>query len=202
MNSVLFYLVLAYFMGSLPTAYLAGKWLKGIDIRQHGSGNVGATNAVRILGKGPGYAVFLIDFLKGALPVFLFKVSAAGSLSGSSEVLFIGLAALLGHVFTPFLGFKGGKGIATGAGMLAAGFPYLFLIVLMVWLGTWFWTRIVSISSLGAAAALVISSFFLGYKAETIGIFATLTAFIFWTHRSNLGRLLRGQEGKSVNKTK
>ncbi len=200
-NGLLFYSVLAYFVGAIPTAYLAGK-LKGIDIRQHGSGNVGATNAFRVLGKGPGIAVFVVDFLKGALPVYLFKASVAGSLTGSSAVLCVGMAALLGHVFTPFLGFKGGKGIATGAGMLAAGFPALFGIVLAVWLVTFTFTKIVSISSMGAALALAISSLVLGYKMETVLIFSGVAAFIFWTHRSNIGRLLRGEEGKTVNKLK
>ena len=202
MNSLVFYLVLAYFLGAIPTAYLAGKWLKGLDIREHGSGNVGATNAFRVLGKGTGTAVFVIDFLKGALPVYFFKASSVGALSASSAVLCVGLAALLGHVYTPFLGFKGGKGIATGAGMLASGFPALFGIVLAVWLLMFFMTRTVSISSMGSAAALAIAAFVLGYKLETELIFLAISVFIFWTHRSNIGRILRGEEGKAVNKPK
>ncbi len=194
------YLVMAYFLGSIPTAYLAGK-IKGIDIRQHGSGNVGATNAFRVLGRGTGIAVFVLDCLKGALPVWLFKASSVGALAPSSTVLAVGLAALLGHVFTPFLGFKGGKGIATGAGVLLAGFPGLFLIAMAVWVLLFQFTRIVSISSLGAAVALTVASFVLGYNLKTCLMAAGLTAFIFWTHRSNISRLVRGEEGM-VNRDK
>ena len=201
MNSLAFYLVFAYFLGAMPTAYLAGKWLKGLDIREHGSGNVGTTNAFRVLGKGPGSVVFVIDFLKGALPVYLFKVSAVGALSSSGALLAVGIAAFLGHVYTPFLRFKGGKGIATGAGMLSVGFPALFAIVLTVWALTFSLTRIVSISSMGAAGALAIAGFVLGYRLETALIFVAIAAFVFWTHRSNIGRLIRGEEGNNVNKT-
>ncbi len=200
-NNSISYMVLAYFLGAIPTAYLAGKWLKGLDIREHGSGNVGTTNAFRVLGKGPGSAVFIIDFLKGAVPVYLFKMSAAGSLASSSLVLCVGVAALLGHVYTPFLRFKGGKGIAAGAGMLAVGFPAPFLIVLTVWVLTFFITRIVSVSSMGAVLALAIAGQVLGYRLETNLIFSALAVFIFWTHRSNIARLLKGEEGRKVNKT-
>ncbi len=202
MNAVIPYLVMAYFLGAFPTAYLAGKWLKGLDIREHGSGNVGATNAFRVLGKGPGLAVFVIDFLKGALPVYLFRVSAVGSLASSSIILCVGIAALLGHVYTPFLRFKGGKGVATGAGMLAGGFPALFAIVLAVWAITFFITRIVSVSSMGAALVLVIAGGVLGYRLQTNLIFSAIALFVFWTHRSNIGRLLKGQEGPQKGKEK
>jgi len=202
MNSITFYLVLAYLLGSFPTAYIAGRWLKGLDIREHGSGNVGTTNAFRVLGKGPGTVVFIIDFLKGALPVYFFKISSLGALSSSAALLAVGMAALLGHVYTPFLRFKGGKGIATGAGMLAVGFPALFAIALLVWIVTFAITRIVSTSSMGAAIALAIASAVLGYHLQTVLIFTAIAGFVFWTHRSNIGRLLRGEEGKPVNKPK
>ncbi len=201
MNNIVSYLVLAYFLGAIPTAYLAGKWFGGLDIRQHGSGNVGTTNAFRVLGKGPGSAVFMIDFLKGALPVYLFKASAIGSLAASNLLLCVGLAAVLGHVYTPFLRFKGGKGIATGAGMLASGFPVLFIIVLAVWILTFSITRIVSVSSMGAALALAIAGLGLGYRIETNLIFIGIAVFVLWTHRSNIDRLLKGEEGKKFNKT-
>ena len=200
MNTLLPYLLLGYAAGSIPTAFLAGK-LKGVDIRKHGSGNVGATNAFRVLGKGPGIAVFAVDFLKGVLPVLLFKMSSAGSLADSTQFLAVGAAALLGHVYTPFLGFKGGKGVATGAGMLAAGFPVLFLILLAVWVSVFTFTKTVSISSLGAALGLAVSSFVLGYKIETCLAFTALAGFIFWTHRSNIARIFKGEEGRTVNKT-
>lgn len=193
------FLICAYFLGAVPTAYLAGR-LKGVDIRKHGSGNVGATNAFRVLGKGPGLAVFVLDFLKGAAPVWVFQSTAQGSLADSTTLLFIGLAALLGHVFTPFLGFKGGKGIATGAGVLAAGFPPLFAISLAVWGLLFVLSKTVSISSLGSVLALSVSSVVLGYNSKTVSVFLVLTAFIFWTHRSNITRLMKGEEKPNINR--
>ena len=191
---------LAFCLGSIPTGYLAVKMLKGVDIRDYGSGNVGATNAMRVLGRGPGYAVFAIDFLKGAVPVWLFKSIPAGQFADSTTVLLLGLCALLGHVFSPFLRFKGGKGVATGAGVLAAGFPVLFLITMAAWTVAFLGTKIVSVSSLGSVLALVIASIVLGYHAKTVAVFSAVAGFIFWTHRSNIARLMKGEEGKPVNK--
>src|SRR3989338_8540646 len=148
--------VLAFFLGSIPTAYLAGRIFKGIDIRQHGSGNVGATNALRVMGKKIGALVFFIDFIKGFLPVFLLSKFTTGLTPDPREAgLWLGVAAISGHVFTPFLGFKGGKGIATGAGVLLGVFPLLFFCVLFVWISVFVTTRIVSISSLTSLVCLV-----------------------------------------------
>src|SRR3989338_2661219 len=110
--------VTSFFCGSIPFALIASK-MKGVDIRLHGSGNVGATNAWRVLGKKIGVIVFLADFLKGFLPVFIFDNTAVAH-SSKLLILMIGASAILGHVFSPFLGFKGGKGVATGAGVLAS----------------------------------------------------------------------------------
>lgn len=183
----------AYLIGSIPTAYLAGLWCKGVDVRRHGSGNVGATNAVRVLGKKIGIAVFVIDLLKGLLPVALLA-----PLSGSSDVelarILLALCAVAGHVFTPFLGFKGGKGVATGAGALLAGFPVLFAVCALVWVGVYVPTRIVSISSLAGLAALAIAGLFTAYAIPVKALFFLIFAFLTWTHRSNIARLRQGQE--------
>ena len=125
---VILFWAIAFLAGSTPTAYLAGRSFKRIDIRQYGSGNVGATNAFRVLGKKIGAFVFIIDFLKGSLPVFFLPLLLpANHLDPKEAGLWIGTGAIAGHVFTPFLGFKGGKGIATGAGVLCGAFPFLFL---------------------------------------------------------------------------
>ncbi|PIU40121.1 MAG: acyl-phosphate glycerol 3-phosphate acyltransferase [Candidatus Omnitrophica bacterium CG07_land_8_20_14_0_80_50_8] len=193
---IIFWL-LAFLSGALPTAYLAGHFFKGTDIRLHGSGNVGATNAFRVLGKRIGALVFLIDFLKSWWPViFLPCWLPPNSLSAREAGLWIGTGAIAGHVFTPFLGFKGGKGIAAGAGVLCGAFPLLFLVVLTTWLLVFSFTRIVSISSLAALAGLVIASFLLGLKASVIAFFCLVAFFIVWTHRSNIARLIQGKEKK------
>ena len=109
-------LVLAYFIGAIPTGYWAGRLLKGIDIREHGSKNMGATNVLRVLGKGPGIAVLLIDILKGVLPLTL--IANLLGISDPLTLVLIGIAAVAGHNWTVFLGFKGGKGVATSLGVL------------------------------------------------------------------------------------
>ena len=197
-NLFLISFILAYFIGAIPTAYLFGKYLKKIDIRKHGSGNVGATNALRVLGKSPGIAVFAIDFLKGFLPfLILRKINLYGGF-GETQVIWLGLAPILGHVFTPFLGFSGGKGVATGAGILLAASPLLFGIALSIWALFFLITKTVSISSLGAMAALVAFLLFyklsLNYKLFYLFIFFLL----IWTHRSNLKRILKGEEPKLI----
>ena len=190
--------VFAFFLGSFPTAYWIGK-LRGVDIREHGSGNVGATNAFRVLGRGPGGLVFLLDFLKGALPVFWFSVSPVPVFDPSAP-LWVGLAAILGHVFTPFLRFKGGKGIATGAGVLLGWWPPFFFIGAGAWAVIFYFTRIVSVSSMGAAALLLLASFFLRPTPGVVVFFLLMAVFVFWTHRSNIRRLFKGEE-RHVNKT-
>ena len=188
------YFASSFFLGSIPNAYLAGRLWKSIDIRHHGSGNVGATNVFRVLGRGPALVVFSLDFLKGALPVLLF--SRFFPLAADPEFLrFIaGLCAVFGHMFTPFLGFKGGKGIASGAGVLCASFPLLFLSALSVWITVFASLRIVSLSSLAAVLALFASSFFLRTQGNIRGVFLGVVLLVFWSHRANIGRLMRGEE--------
>src|SRR6476620_4945222 len=143
-----------YLAGSLPFGYFAGK-LKGVDIRQHGSGNIGATNAIRVLGKGIGIPVFILDMLKGWLPV-LGASSWLGHQGYSVEMVSVakavtGFSAVLGHMFTCWLGFKGGKGVATMAGVLIGIEPIAMLGALGAWLVVFFTTRYVSLASLASA---------------------------------------------------
>ena len=194
------YFFASFFLGAIPTAYCAGRFLKNIDIRQHGSGNVGATNAFRVLGKGPGVFVFAVDFLKGAVPVMLFSHFFPRVDDPELMRLIAGLFAVLGHLFTPFLAFKGGKGIATGGGALCAVFPYLFLLTLGAWLLTFFISRIVSLSSLVAVFVLAVSAVLTVQDNALKSVFIAMALLVFWTHRSNIGKLMRGEEHKFVNR--
>lgn len=182
---------IAFLCGSFPTAYVVGR-MRGTDIRQHGSGNVGATNAFRVLGKGTGFFVFLVDFAKGYLPVFIFLRSGGDP----NIAAWIGLAAILGHVFTPFLGFRGGKGVATGAGILMASHPLLMAGGMGVWVGCFLVTRIVSISSLASLAAVNVLSYMAPVGNRSRAAFFLILVLVSWTHRDNLARLRRGTEKK------
>lgn len=207
-TAILASLACGYLSGSVPFGYLAGK-LKGIDIRKHGSGNIGATNAIRVLGKGIGIPVFLLDVLKGWLPVWL----AAGWIAQTGtdvEVVTIGkvltgFAAVLGHMFTFWLGFKGGKGIATTCGVLAG-------VSMAGMIGGWigfltflFAFRYVSLGSLAAAVG-VPTAMAIQMQREGrwdfvmlgFGIVVMILAFV--RHRSNIQRLIAGTESKAFVK--
>ncbi len=188
------YALAAFICGSFPTAFIVAKYLKGIDIRQHGSGNVGATNVFRVLGRGPGSFVFVIDFLKGFIPVLIFSRSAENT--ASHMPLLIGALAILGHIFTPFLKFKGGKGVATGSGVLAASHPLLFVMAFVAWVICFVATKIVSISSIVAVIILSAAAWVLYPADSATYVLTALSLFVLWTHRSNVARLVRGEEKK------
>ena len=187
--------VIAYVVGSIPSAYLAGKWY-GVDLRQCGSGNLGATNVVRVLGVRIGAAVFIIDTLKGFLPVFYLP-----ALTGTPHVelvsLTIGAAAILGHVRPVFLlGQKGGKGVATAGGVFL-GVAWLPAVIAMaVWTVVFATSRYVSVASLSAAVALPFAFIFTGSDLSDPYFIASIIValFVFFTHRANIGRLRRGEE--------
>lgn len=187
-------LIAAFLVGAFPTAYLAGR-IRGIDLRKEGSGNVGATNAVRVMGKGVGYCVFLVDFFKGFLPTyFLSKFFLHVVPAGFSMILWLGIAAILGHVFCPFLGFKGGKGVATGAGVTCAVNAPFFLMSASIWIIIFFCTRIVSVSSLLAVFSLSLFSIFFNSRWPMLPFFVLLFGIALWTHRENIRRLAEGKE--------
>jgi glycerol-3-phosphate acyltransferase PlsY len=199
---IFFGLVVSYLLGSIPTAYLFGKALKGIDIRQHGSGNVGATNAFRILGKGPGTVVLLLDILKGALAITLI-----GNLFHFDKVylrVLLGVMVVIGHNWTVFLQFKGGKGIATSLGVLIGlaiqyeALRIVLALTLFAWIVPFLITGYVSLSSLVAALVLPISMFATRQSKEMLILGAVFCVFIFVRHASNIQRLLAGQE-RQVN---
>jgi acyl phosphate:glycerol-3-phosphate acyltransferase len=187
--------VIAYVAGSIPSAYLAGKW-HGVDLRKHGSGNLGATNVVRVLGIRIGALVFLVDTLKGFLPVF-FLPALTGTLHPEIVALTIGGAAIAGHVRPVFLlGQKGGKGVATAGGVFLGVAWLPALIAFAVWIVVFATSRYVSVASLSAALALPIAFFFTGSSfSDPYFIAAIVVAlFVFYTHRANIGRLRRGEE--------
>lgn len=198
-------LILSFITGSFPTSILAGKILKGIDIREHGSGNAGGTNVFRVLGWKPALVVVLIDIFKGWLPTaiyatILFKGQPISDV-GVTQIL-CGFSAVLGHTFTIFAGFRGGKGIGTLAGMLIALFPIAFPLCLLVFAITLMITGYVSLSSIFATIALPILLLILpilGIHQSTLSllIFALLVPwFAIFTHRSNIVRLRDGTENR------
>lgn len=199
--------ITAYLLGSIPTGFVVGK-TRGLDIRTVGSGNIGATNVFRALGTPAGVFVLLADALKGWLAVSVAAVLLARffvrPLAPSvleSYRLLAGLAAILGHNYTCWLRFKGGKGIATSAGVLLALVPYALLAILGVWLVVVALTRYVSLGSICAAAALPLASWFLqGHDPTLTGISAGVGALAIFKHKSNIRRLLSGTENKLFSK--
>jgi acyl phosphate:glycerol-3-phosphate acyltransferase len=194
-----FWPVAFYLVGSIPTGYLLGR-SRGLDIRQHGSGNIGATNVWRVLGWKWGLLAFASDFLKGFLPLFLLRTlffPADSAWTTSLLLVLCGLAAIIGHNYTPWLGFKGGKGIATSAGVLGALMPWVLAIALSLWIIATLLTRMVSIGSILAAASLAPLAFFF-YPGNWIyfGLACMAGGLAIIRHKSNIQRLLAGTESR------
>lgn len=192
----IFLVFLAYVIGSTPTSFWVGRAFFGVDLRTKGSGNLGATNTFRILGWKAALPVMIIDVFKGWFPVWFFPQRDHSAI-WEWTLAYAG-AAILGHVFSFWVRFRGGKGIATSAGAFLALSPWAVLSGLVVWIGVTFSTRIVSAGSLAAAVALPVSLFFLPHKGGNtlIGFTIALAAFVFWAHRSNIRRLLKGEENR------
>jgi len=203
--TLLVVLLLSYLLGSIPTSLLVVRIISGLDIREHGSGNAGATNVYRLLGIGPAVVVGLIDVGKGvlaALVVSHLQVGAPAPVSTVLLQLLAGGAAVIGHVWTVFAGFRGGKGIATAVGALAGIMPVAVATTALVWLILLLSVRIMSVASMGAAIVLPVSVWIWesgqeGAAArEMIWFTVGLAALILITHRRNIGRLLRGKENR------
>jgi glycerol-3-phosphate acyltransferase PlsY len=192
MNSgmVAIWVALAYLVGSIPTSFLVARVVAGVDLREHGSKNLGATNLYRLLGWKAAVPVGLFDVAKGAVPTLLAREAAA-------LPFLIGLAAIAGHVFSPFVGFRGGKGVATATGVLLALMPAAVLIGAVVWASVVFATGYVSLGSISAAAACVAAVPLL-YPGHAPYLVATgaVFALIVFTHRANIRRLLAGTESR------
>ncbi|MFA5090441.1 MAG: glycerol-3-phosphate 1-O-acyltransferase PlsY [Candidatus Omnitrophota bacterium] len=205
-------IIISYLIGSIPTAYIFGRLMKGIDIRQFGSGNIGATNALRVLGKKAGVAVLLLDAFKGFIVVvFLGNIVAGrtGIISAEALRILLGTGCIIGHSLTVFLKFKGGKGVATAAGvMLALSYYSLSLkmiwgLAMLSWVAVFMASRIVSLASLVTAIALPI--YLVLFKQSKLLVFFSvlLAIFVIFRHKSNLIRLLKKQEPRlNINKSK
>ncbi len=192
----------SYLFGSVPWAFIIGR-INGIDIRKQGSGNVGATNVMRVLGRKWGILCFVLDFLKGLLPVLAVKILTA---SPDDLVITAGLAAVAGHIWSVFLKFKGGKGMATGGGVLVGIAPYSFICTGLIWIIVFYSTRYVSAASVIAAAALPLSSFIfsktgLSPLSARFQIFLLVLAIVtIAKHHGNIRRLINGTEHKFEKK--
>ena len=187
-------LLLGYLLGSIPSGYLAGRWCKGIDLRELGSGSTGATNVLRQVGKGPALVVFVIDVAKGAISVLLAGSLTEGApLSDWLQVL-AGLAALAGHIWPVWLGFKGGKAVATGLGLfLGLAWP-VGLACFGIFLTTLSLFRIVSLSSVVAAISLPLLMAAGTEGTAKLVVALVAMALVVWRHRSNLQRIKAGTE--------
>jgi glycerol-3-phosphate acyltransferase PlsY len=187
----------SYLIGSVPFGLLIAK-TRGKDIRKLGSGNIGATNVLRCLGKPLGITCFVLDVLKGFLPAFFFPMVGKTGVDFPSIGILFGAAAILGHNFPIFLKFKGGKGVATSAGVLIGVAPLAVVIGLLTWILVFY----VSLGSIIAALAVVLAGWTIGYGPVIATALTLLGALTIWRHRSNIQRLLNGTENKFSKKSK
>lgn len=195
METTALVIVLAYFSGSIPTGVLLGR-LAGVDIRSAGSGNIGATNVARTAGRTLGVLTLVADALKGWLPVVIARALGLGEAVVSAAAV----AALCGHVFSVFLSFQGGKGVATGFGVLLGLAPAVAPIPLAVFIATMALTRIVSLSSLVAASSAPVALLVFGYPAVTTAAAFAIALLIVLRHRENIERLAAGTEARFESK--
>lgn len=205
MVNILIVAAASYLVGSFPTAIITGKLSRGIDIRQHGSGNAGGTNVFRVLGWKLGVFVMLVDMMKGLLAtVYLSKLTLVPGNEIPAVYLEItaGVFAIIGHIWTIFAGFKGGKGVGTAAGFLFGIIPMAALGGLIIFFTLFFTFRYVSLGSIAAAVGipliLVFQKLYLGQQIEPVLLYITgaIAVLIIFTHRSNIQRLLSGTENK------
>ena len=183
---------ISYLLGSIPNGLILGKAIWGVDLRQHGSKNIGATNAWRTIGKAGGISIFALDFLKGAVSAYLGLHLGGSELAG----VLCGILAIAGHSWSVFLAFKGGKGVATGLGVIAALMPEVTLIVFAVWFAIVYFTGYVSLGSIIGAALVPILTLFFGLHTEFLILGLIAAVFIIYRHKSNIERLLNGTESK------
>jgi glycerol-3-phosphate acyltransferase PlsY len=194
-------LALSYLLGSVPFGFLMVRFLKGEDLRSIGSGNIGATNAMRALGRPLGIVAFLLDFAKGFVPVGLFAPALSAGWEGGHNWLAVGCgaAAVLGHVFPIFLRFRGGKGVATGCGAIVGLDPWIFLIAGLAWIATLAATRFVGLASMVMGIVFpIVAAFRAGFRdgPEVVLAAGALAGLILLRHRSNLMRMIDGTEPK------
>ncbi len=184
----------AYFIGAIPTSYWVVRAIKGVDLRTVGSGNLGATNAFRQLGWPLAVAIAVVDMCKGVVPVVLLAPWAG---LGAIGAMLLGMVAVAGHVFSVFVGFKGGKGVATGSGVILGLAPWAWLVAFATWAITTKLTGFVSLASIVSAAVLPVAVWLLHVSVRpALPIIIALCAGIIWLHRANIRRLLDGTESR------
>lgn len=206
---LIIFVVIAFLSGSIPTALLLGR-MKGIDIRQHGSGNIGATNVTRTMGRRWGLICLLGDMLKGWLPVmaiqFIYNLFETANLTEHGWMWLAGVAAIAGHMFSPFVGFRGGKGVATSIGVLLAIAPWPLLICAIVSIVVIWLTGYVSLASMVGAAMLPAMVIVINLVRSipvpwtSVWITLALALIIAWKHRANIARLRAGTEPRITDR--
>jgi acyl phosphate:glycerol-3-phosphate acyltransferase len=185
-------IIAAYLLGSIPSSYLAGLWMRGIDLREHGSGNLGATNTFRVFGPRIAVPVVAIDILKGFAPSALFQQwDGQGAWTWS---LAYGGAAILGHVFSIYMRFRGGKGVATAAGVFLALAPVAVASAFVAWVAVVAISRMVSLASLGAAVVLIAALLVTENPVPVQLLGVAVAVFVVFAHRTNIVRIARGEE--------
>jgi len=190
-------IILAYLIGSIPSGLIIGKTFYNIDIREHGSGNLGGTNSFRVLGKKAGFAVTISDILKGTIATLLpLVVALIWNVDVEINPLIFGIFAVVGHMYPLFAGFKGGKAVATSAGILLGHEPLLFIIILAVFFLTLYISKYVSLSSMVAGLAGLVYSLILWDDKLLIFILLVLTIFVVYRHRANIKRIINKTEPK------
>ncbi len=197
MSTYLLAIIISYLIGSIPFSFLTGKYIGGIDIRNYGSGNTGATNVFRVVGKKAGAIAFLGDFLKGFIVAIIIKNAI-----GIDIAVICSVMAIVGHCYPIFLGFKGGKGVATGSGTVFALYPLVGIILLSVFIIIAAIFRIVSLSSISAAIAFPLVSFLLNTHSYFLIYSILIGLFVVYRHKSNIARLIAGKESKINSRTK
>ena len=185
-------MVLAYFMGAIPSGVWLGKIFKNIDVRDYGSKNSGATNSYRVLGAKLGIAVLIIDVLKGFIPLYI----ASKFNLAYNDLVILGLVAILAHTFSCFISFKGGKGVATSLGVFLFLAPVITLILLAIFILVVYFTKYISLGSITAALLLPIFTFFTHRDSYLFALSVIIAIFVIYRHKTNISRLLSGTENK------
>ncbi len=193
-------LAVSYLAGAVPFGLIVGK-IAGVDVRQHGSKNIGATNVSRLLGKKLGFCTLILDVLKGLIPMVVASKVLVGVENAQFYISACGVLAVVGHMFPVYLGFRGGKGVATGLGVFLFLSPLAICISLVIFVGAVALSGFVSVGSLAASALFPLWLFLFGEKTITIVAAGVVAMLIWFKHRENIARLLRGEE-KSWKKKK
>jgi len=187
-------ILISYLIGSIPSGFLLTKYVMKKDVRQYGSGNIGATNVARVMGLKSGILVAVFDILKGYLGVMVGQAILGDNLS--TAILFVAIAAIAGHDWSIFLGFSGGKGVATTFGVILRLYPLAFLIYALIWLALVLTTRYVSLGSIIGSMSLPLTLYFTSFATRHVIFAALLSLFVMYTHRANIKRLLNGEENR------